>query len=222
MAVKTVFFDAAGTLIHLRQPVGEAYAAIALEHGLALEAAAMDHAFRSAWKRLPAPVHLGVPEDDDRFWWRQLVADSFAQVLGRTLSSAELEPVFAQLYDHFADPETWLVFDDVRPTLEALLGRCRMFVLSNFDKRLRRVLAGHNLDCYFDGMIISSEVGASKPHPRIFEAALTMAKATPAECLHIGDDLNADIGGAQAAGMATFQVKRPARGLGDVSELLMP
>lgn len=222
MAFKTVFFDAAGTLIHLRRPVGETYAQIAAEHGLKAAPEALNAAFRAAWKQSPPPVHpVGmVPGDDDRAWWRGLVKTTFAQVLGRHLPDSELEPLFTRLYDHFAEPAAWLVYDDVWPTLEALRGTHRLLVLSNFDRRLRRILAGHGLDGYFDGMVISSEVGASKPHPRIFEAALRMAGALPSECLHVGDDLKADIEGAQAAGVATFQVKRPELGLSDVLQLV--
>ena len=222
MAFKTVFFDAAGTLIHLRQPVGMVYAQIAREHGIEAEPEALNQAFRSVWKQSPPPVHPAGEgaEDDDRSWWRRLVGLTFAQATGPALPESALETVFTRLYDHFAEPEAWLVYDDVRPTLEKLHGRCRLLVLSNFDKRLRRILAGHGLNHYFEGMIISSEVGASKPHPRIFEAALGRAHASAAECLHVGDDVKADIGGAQAAGMAAVLVKRPEQGLEQVLAMM--
>ncbi len=223
MAVNTLFFDAAGTLIQLSRPVGEVYAQIAARHGLEADAGAMTAAFRAAWKALPAPQHPEgrPPPDDDRSWWRSLVARAFDQSLGRPLADAELDPLFAELYDHFALPEAWTVFDDVLPTLEAVQGRCRLFVLSNFDRRLRRILAGHGLDRCFEGMIISSEVGASKPHARIFETALRVASARPQDCLHIGDDPRADIAdiaGAQALGIQTYLVNRPTQGLAGVLE----
>ncbi len=47
--------------------------------------------------------------------------------------------------------------------------------------------------------VISQEVGASKPDPRIFEIALD--GTSPADALMIGDSLNSDIRGAAASGL---------------------
>lgn len=54
---------------------------------------------------------------------------------------------------------------------------------------------------YFDARLSAADVGYLKPHPRIFESVLTMLEATPQETIFIGDNLHADIGGAQALGM---------------------
>lgn len=222
MAIKTVFFDAAGTLIHLSEPVGDVYAGIAGKHGIYITPEAGNRGFRSAWKSLAPPVHpeSTAPKDDDRAWWRRLVEATFVHATGKGLPDDISGPLFEELYLHFARPEAWGVYDDVRSTLEHLSCRCRLLVLSNFDKRLRLILAGHDLAKYFDGVILSSEVGASKPHPRMFAEALSLAQARPEECLHVGDDLKADIGGAQAAGMAAFRVDRPGQGLKGVLDLV--
>lgn len=57
------------------------------------------------------------------------------------------------------------------------------------------------LDKIFDTIVISEAVGAWKPDPRIFEAALERLGAKPEEAMYIGDHLKNDIGGAQAAGI---------------------
>ncbi len=208
--INVVFFDAVGTLIRLKEPVGVTYSAISGRHGVALDPDRLEAAFRIEWARCPAPFHEGAAPDDDREWWRGLV--------NRVFETAGIEggvesDVFDDLYAHFARPETWEVFPDVRPALERLAARCRLFVLSNFDRRLRRILEGHALDLWFDGLIISSEVGVSKPHPRIFEAALQAARVPPGRCLHVGDELEADGDGAREAGIHFFHVRRPERGL---------
>jgi putative hydrolase of the HAD superfamily len=105
------------------------------------------------------------------------------------------------------------VFDDVVPALEELSRDHRLLVLSNFDRRMRSILAGHGLLRFFEQFIISSEVGAAKPHPRMFEAALAAAGCLPQEALHIGDDKKCDLGGAQSSGIHAFHVKRPESGL---------
>ncbi|MBL9142771.1 MAG: HAD-IA family hydrolase [Verrucomicrobiaceae bacterium] len=208
--IKVVFFDAVGTLIRLKEPVGSTYSAVALQYGIDLPPEHLEAAFRSEWARCPAPFHEGSAPDDDREWWRDLVNRVFetAGIVGGVGSD-----LFDDLYDHFARPDTWEVFPDVRPALERLAVRCRLFVLSNFDRRLRRILGGHGLDSCFDGMIISSEVGVSKPHPRIFDVALRAARIPPGSCLHVGDELKADGDGAREAGMRFFHVRRPEHGL---------
>ena len=216
MALQTLFFDAAGTLIRPAEPVGLTYAQQALRHGLVAEPEAIMQAFRMAWKDTPPPLHPDgqASADDDRGWWRALVADVFGRVLSVPLEESTLEALFGGLYLHYAQPQAWSVFDDVVPALEDLSRDHRLLVLSNFDRRLRIILAGHDLLRFFAQVIISSEVGAAKPHPRMFEVALAAGDCLPQETLHIGDDLKCDLAGAQSCGIHAFHVKRPENGLG--------
>ncbi len=56
-----------------------------------------------------------------------------------------------------------------------------------------------------DVAVFSSEVGWRKPHPAIFERALTALHVDPARTLFVGDTLATDIAGAAALGMHTCQ-----------------
>jgi FMN phosphatase YigB (HAD superfamily) len=76
---------------------------------------------------------------------------------------------------------------------------------------LREFLAGKGLLGHFSGWGFSDEVGAYKPDPRIFEAALGMLGAAPGEAAHIGDLRRTDIAGAAAMGMRSIRY----RGLAD-------
>lgn len=214
MTWKAIFFDAAGTLIHPAEPVGAVYARAGSRHGLVVEGDAMNAAFRAAWKASPSPLHPEgcPPADDDRAWWRQVASRSFELALGKAVPEQVMEPLFDELYAHYARPEAWHVFDDVRPVLEDLAADHALHVLSNFDRRLLSILDGHGLRPLFGEIILSSQIGASKPHTRMFAAALRAANATPAECLHVGDEPTADAAGATAAGMRCFVIQRPQNG----------
>lgn len=217
MALQALFFDAAGTLIEPAEPVGVTYARFAAEEaGIQVNAALVMQAFRSAWKASPAPLHPPgqASADDDQDWWRTLVGRVFASVLGAPLPGTVLDPLFSTLYAHYARPEAWCVFDDVLPALTDLSRDHHLLVLSNFDRRLRSILAGHNLARFFPQVILSSEVGAAKPHPRMFETALAAAGCASECCLHIGDDLKCDVEGADNAGIHFFAVHRPESGMG--------
>jgi putative hydrolase of the HAD superfamily len=206
-----VFFDAAGTLIRLREPVGVTYARIAGHHGIKVDSQLVETRFRQAWKATPPLLHPeGSPStDDDASWWRELVAKTFAHATGAPLPNDVLHPLFEELYHHFAQPGVWTLFDDALPALELLRPNHRLFVLSNFDRRLVTILDGLGVTAFFDQIILSSEVGASKPHPRMFAYALRAANVPPDQCLHIGDDRKCDLEGAQIAGMHSRLVDRP-------------
>src|SRR5688500_16134229 len=93
---RAIFFDAAGTLFHLREPVGETYARIALKHGVRAEPRALEEAFRAAWKALPSPLHPEgtPPADDDRAWWREVVRQTFAAMIPEEHEFAKMNDAF--------------------------------------------------------------------------------------------------------------------------------
>jgi putative hydrolase of the HAD superfamily len=216
MPLQTLFFDAAGTLIRPAEPVGRTYAQHALSHGIHAEPEAIMKAFRMAWMETPPPLHPAgqSAKDDDRGWWQALVGEVFSRVLGGPLNEGVLDALFGGLYLHYAQPQAWSVFEDVVPALDDLSRDHRLLVLSNFDRRLRSILVGHDLLKYFEQVIISSEVGAAKPHSRMFQAALAAGGCLPQEALHIGDDVKCDLAGAQNCGIHAFHVQRPENGLG--------
>ena len=66
-------------------------------------------------------------------------------------------------------------------------------------QRQRAKIINTNLNNYFDTIIISEEVGLSKPDKRIFELALNKLDVQPEDVLFVGDDLEKDIAGPQNA-----------------------
>lgn len=56
------------------------------------------------------------------------------------------------------------------------------------------------LGCMVDAVVISERVGLRKPNPRIFEDALTRIGVEAQSAVFVGDDLQADVGGASSAG----------------------
>jgi putative hydrolase of the HAD superfamily len=203
--IKVVTFDAAGTLIRLVEPPGRTYAETAKLFGYDLDADRVQDAFRIAWKSLPPPPESCSPHpDDDQGWWRRLVA--------KTIDAAGYEidrfdDYFAEVYETFSRPGVWELFRDA-PAVLTELSRMgvRLGVISNFDRRLYDVLRHLGVRDAFEHVIISSEVGAQKPAPRIFLEAARRFKVGPDEILHVGDDLELDFGGAHSAGLHALLV----------------
>ncbi len=210
--VRFVFFDAAGTLIHLPRSAGARYRDVALRHGLDVPEASFDAAFRAAWKAAPAPPTTREPRpDDDRGWWQALVW----HVLELCAAPAGFAraPFFAELYHEFTKPGVWELYPEVIEVLTTLRERYRLGIISNFDGRLRPILANLGVLDFFEHVVISSEVGADKPDPWIYTRALQLAGIAPGEAAHAGDDPVADWQGARDAGLRSFELDRPRNSL---------
>jgi len=217
---RVIFFDAAGTLLHLPRGVGWHYRDVALRHGADFGEEELNRAFRAAWRTVAAPRETRAPRaDDDRDWWRALVyrvLDACDADYGKLDRTA----YFEELWSEFVKPGVWELYAETREVLSALKPRFRLGVVSNFDSRLRRILSQLGIAEFFDEMILSSEVGAEKPSSFIFEEALRRFGVRADEALHVGDEPEADWRGAAAAGLRVFELQRPENSLRDLLSLV--
>ena len=110
------------------------------------------------------------------------------------------------------------VYPDVVSTLKPFKeSGIRMGIISNTtnpvfikDEELRRT----GLSTYFEFAIFSSSTPYRKPHPSIFNAAISRLNLEAENILFVGDDLKTDVMGAQSVGMQTAWLNR------DLSELV--
>ena len=105
--------------------------------------------------------------------------------------------------------------DDVGATLRELKERgYALGVASNFDARLRRVMAGHAELAALERCFISSEVGHRKPSPRFFESIEKELRLPPEAILMVGDDYENDFVAAGACGWRAAWVDRSGKRAG--------
>lgn len=95
-------------------------------------------------------------------------------------------------------------FAEVRPALERLRARYRLYALSNGNADLHRC----GIAELFDGHVTAIAAGAAKPDAKIFAALREMAGVAAEEILHVGDDPITDVVGARQAGMQTVWLNR--------------
>jgi putative hydrolase of the HAD superfamily len=200
--IEAVTFDVGNTLITTWPSVGHIYAEIAHRHGLHdVTPALLEARFRALW---PTRLHL----TETRIGWEQLVNEVFEGLTASPLG----ETFFPEVYDRFAQPDAWRIYDDVLPVLDCLAERgFRLAVISNWDERLRALLGRLELDARFETIVVSSEVGHAKPEQAIFDHAAAKLALPAQRVLHIGDSAEMDLRGAQAAGFRALQIHRSAR-----------
>ena len=197
-----------GTLIGLREPVGQTYARLAGEHGIAVQAEAVQQAFAQAWRQAPPLAFPGLEgaalAAAERYWWWQRIDASLMGAGGQAASADLVDALLA----HYADAAAWRVYPDVPPLLQRWWQRgLALAVVSNFDSRLEGLLEALDLRRWLQAVVISSRAGAAKPQAAPFQQALTLLQLTPSQAWHVGDSPE-DAAGAAAAGLRFIQVQR--------------
>ena len=114
----------------------------------------------------------------------QELADTFCrEALGRIPTKGNLVPGAIEL-------------------LEYLRPKYAMYILSNGFKELQsRKMRTAGIDSYFDGLILSEDIGVNKPGRALYEHATQISGARLDESLMIGDMFDTDILGAANIGM---------------------
>jgi len=96
---------------------------------------------------------------------------------------------------------------EVASTLEALRRRYRLAIVTNTDVKteedIREALRRHNIEDYFDAVVVSRDVGYRKPDVRIFSIALERLGLQPKEALMVGNRADVDVKGGKTLGMET-------------------
>jgi len=123
---------------------------------------------------------------------------------------------------------TWLKVqevDGVQETLRRLRLRYRLIVATNADdsgvRDVRAALSRVGIDELIDDVVSSRDVGTRKPDPLFYRAALLRAgfagvPLAPERAVMVGDSLENDVAGAQAAGLRAiwFAPRRARRAAG--------
>jgi putative hydrolase of the HAD superfamily len=96
------------------------------------------------------------------------------------------------------------LFDDVLPVLKRLRNRYMLCSLTNGNADVVRVGLGD----IFDHALTAADVGSAKPEPAMFMEACRLTGNTPEQMLHVGDEAETDIFGANTAGFRTIWINR--------------
>jgi putative hydrolase of the HAD superfamily len=201
--IRAVLLDALGTLLELEDP-GPPLVAELARRGAEVS---MEDARRAVVAEMTYyRAHHDEASDRER------LADlrrRCAQVLADELPPEARALGVEQLTEALVEALRFRPFPEVPGVLRELRAAgVGMVVLSNWDVSLHDQLAATGIDALVDGAVSSAELGVGKPNPAIFARALEVAGVGAGEALMVGDSLDTDVHGAQAAGIAAVFVDR--------------
>jgi len=206
--MRAVLLDSFGTLVSMEPPG----ALLAARLGVPVERA--EAAFRA---EIAYYVEHHVEGSDERSL--DDLRDRCARVIRNELRNDAPLLEFRAARDAMLDSIRFDAYPDAAPALQELRERgLRLVVASNWDCSLHQVIERTGLRDLVDGVVASADVGADKPAPAVFEAALAIAGCSPAEALHVGDSPSKDVAGARAAGLRAVLIDRDG-GSGDIASL---
>lgn len=105
---------------------------------------------------------------------------------------------------------SFCLFEDTIETLQRLKknGHLLGIITNGAEEQQRKKIKKFNLEQFFSIVIISQEVGYSKPQKEIFEIAINTTSSQERNCFYVGDDYERDIIGSYNAGMNPIWINR--------------
>uniref|UniRef100_A0A8C0HAE1 Haloacid dehalogenase-like hydrolase domain-containing protein 3 n=1 Tax=Chelonoidis abingdonii TaxID=106734 RepID=A0A8C0HAE1_CHEAB len=209
LRLRLLTWDVKDTLLRLRHPVGENYSAAARVHEVHVQPEALNKSFHQAYKAQSKHFpNYGLNQGlSSKQWWTDVVKQTF--ILAGVHEDRLLAAIAESLYQEFCSAQNWELLPGARETLRQCheLG-IHMAVISNFDKRLEKILSHCNLRHHFEFVLTSEEAGFAKPDQRIFQKALHISGVAPHQAAHVGDNYVRDYRAARGVGMHSFLLRR--------------
>lgn len=224
--LRAILFDLGGTLMYERASWGaitaqadEALTNYLRSEGLELNLSTFPREFRNRLSKYFRQREKDLLETTYSFVLRDVLRDKgYGDVSESTLRTA-LDHLFA------VTQTNWTLEDDTLPTLQKLeQDGYRMGLISNAgdDQDVQQLASRFGIGRYFDFILTSAACSYRKPHKRIFELALSNWYFLPSEAIMVGDNLDADVRGAQSVGLLAIWISRRAGGRTEDQQSIRP
>ncbi|MFT3855682.1 MAG: HAD-IA family hydrolase [Ilumatobacteraceae bacterium] len=202
-----IFWDFDGTLAHRKTGWSECMATVIAKHYPQMQVTvdSIRPHFSSGfpWHR-PEVAHLDLV--DPEAWWAALRAHVATMLEQIGCHDHEEHGLFADFRTSYIDSDAFELLPGTAQVLDALARRgWRQLILSNHVPELPNIVHALGLDEHIERVVTSANIGYEKPHPQAYQIALQVA-GSPRQVWMIGDNLIADVQGANAAGLASILV----------------
>lgn len=207
--IKAVCFDFYNTLATYDPPREKVYADIASEMGIKAEAKAFFKSLSAAdiyYRNEDSRWRIDERPPEDKIAFYSDYATRIFSGAGVKINQDMALQVLAKIRGY-----NWRFerYEDTLPTLQELEKRGLIIgLISNVVRDMEAIYQELGIQPYLSFKVTSAEVGCDKPQPEIFLAALSKAQVKPEEAIHIGDQYEADVLGAQGVGMKGVLIDR--------------
>lgn len=177
------------------------------EQGMELNLSTFPREFRRRLDKYFKKREKDLLETTYSFVLRDLLTDKGHGDVSEDILRTALDRLFA------VTQTNWVLEDDALATLQKLEENgYRLGLISNAgdDEDVQQLARRFGIDRYFDFILTSAACSYRKPHPRIFELALSNWYFLPSEAVMVGDNLEADVRGAQKVGLYAIWLSRRA------------
>ena len=207
--IEVVFFDAGNTLLGPHPSFHELFSRVCAEHDHDVPP---DVVLRVQNEIAPQLIDLAEDTGVDNPSFSSEASEKFwGYLYARFLEALDIDDadLAAALLKRFSTGSSYLLFDDVLPTLRGMHAQgYRLGLISNFEQWLEERLVELEVGQLFDVSVISGFVKIEKPDPAIYELALQRAGVEPAKAIHVGDSMSMDVEPAGSVGMLTVLLDR--------------
>jgi putative hydrolase of the HAD superfamily len=166
--------------------------------GLGVDKEAFLPVYRATVRQLTEETRRDGRETHNRFW-----ISTALQHLGHPVLPDDPRIALAveAYFSGFLEYAT--LIPETLDMLTALQGRYRLGLLSNFTHgpAAREIIARLGLTPFFDVLLVSGELGYRKPHHHVFRELVAQLNMPKEHIAFVGDDVEADVHGAQQAGL---------------------
>ena len=191
---RALLLDVGLTLLHVVEPVEAVYRRLGRPFGIDRSPDAIRVAFLEA---LTTPVDGLQYAGDGRSFWHGVIEAS---------TGVDHPEFLDQAYRHYGRADAWQIAENAMDCVAAAQrAGARVGIVSNWDLRLRRLLADLEILDAFDTVVVSAEERLEKPDPSVFRVAFARLGVAPADVVHVGDSYGHDVVGAQRAGCLGWQ-----------------
>jgi len=209
--IKAIFFDWFNTLACYEPPREELHSRALKEFGIGVSPEEILPAVLAAdsyffEENTNSPVGKRDPKERAKVYTRyqQMILTEAGIKADQELLAKVMKKV-GELFEG----TTWALFDDVLPTLKVLKQQnFTIGLLTNLAKDMDPICRKLGLEPYLDFKVTSEEVGADKPNPLIFQAALQRAGVDASAAIHVGDQYKMDVVGARGVGINSILIDR--------------
>ena len=212
--LRAVIFDLGGTLMYERASwdsitaqADEALTNYLREQGMELNLSTFPREFRKRIDRYFRKREKDLLETTYSFVLREVLTDKGYGDVPESIIRNALDRLFA------ITQTNWELEEDTLATLQKLeQDGYRLGLISNAgdDQDVQQLVSRFDISQFFDFIVTSAACSYRKPHPRIFELALSNWYFLPSEAVMVGDNLDADIRGAKSAGLYAVWINRRA------------